>query len=539
MIDYAPSRVVLSADVTAAVTPETAAILTPRALEFVATLERAFGGRRRELLAQRVERQRALDAGELPNFLPDTAEIRAGEWQIAPVPTVLQKRWVEITGPTDRKMVINALNSGADVFMADFEDANSPTWENMTEGQINLKDAINRRIDFTAEDTGKKYRLNPEVATLFVRPRGLHLEEGHMHVAGRAVSASLFDFGLYFFHNAQRLLDMGAGPFFYLAKLESHLEARWWNDVFVLAQDELGIPQGTIKATVLIETIMAAFEMDEILYELREHSAGLNAGRWDYIFSCIKKFRNQANFIMPDRSQITMTVPFMHGYSELLIKTCHKRGAHAMGGMSAFIPNRREPEVTRAALAKVTADKERESRAGHDGSWVAHPDLVPMVQKIFAEALAHHPNQIKRQRDEVQVTAVDLLNWDVPGGSISEEGLRTNINVGLLYLESWLRGTGAAALYNLMEDTATAEISRAQVWQWIQHPEGKLPDGRKITADLVREMMAEELDKIEEMLGTAVFRAGQFQRARDLFDKLVTANEFIEFLTLPGYKLLD
>jgi malate synthase len=537
MIDYAPSRVVLSADVTAAVTPETATILSPRALEFVAKLERAFGERRRELLQRRVERQAQLDAGQLPDFLPETAEVRAGDWQIAAVPEVLQKRWVEITGPTDRKMVINALNSGADVFMADFEDANSPTWENMVEGQINLKDAINRRIDFTA-DTGKSYKLKKKIATLFVRPRGLHLEEVHMHVKGQPVSGSLFDFGLFFYHNAQTLLDKKRGPFFYLPKLESHLEARWWNDVFVMAQDELGIPQGTIKATVLIETIMAAFEMDEILYELREHSAGLNAGRWDYIFSCIKKFRNQPNFITPDRSQISMLVPFMHSYTELLIKTCHKRGAHAMGGMSAFIPNRREPEVTRAALAKVTADKERESQAGHDGTWVAHPDLVPMVHKIFETNLAHNPNQIKRQRDDVEITAVDLMNWSVEGGQITEQGLRTNINVGLLYIESWLRGTGAAALYNLMEDTATAEISRAQVWQWIHHPQGRLNDGRDITADLVRELTAEELDKIENMIGEQAFADGQFQRARHLFDKLVTADDFIDFLTLPGYKML-
>ncbi len=537
MIDYAPSRVVLSADVTAAVTPDTAVVLTPRALEFVATLERAFGARRRELLARRDDRQDRLNGGGSLDFLAETAEVRAGEWQIAAVPDLLQKRWVEITGPTDRKMVINALNSGANVFMADFEDANSPTWENMVDGQINLKDAINRRVDYTA-DTGKKYRLNKEIATLFVRPRGLHLEEVHMHVKGHPVSASLFDFGMFFFHNAQTLIDQGAGPFFYLPKLESYLEARWWNDVFVMAQDELGIPQGTIKATVLIETVSAAFEMDEILYELREHSAGLNAGRWDYIFSCIKKFRNQPDFIMPDRSQITMQVPFMHAYAELLIKTCHKRGAHAMGGMSAFIPNRREPEVTRAALAKVTADKERESQAGHDGSWVAHPDMVQMVRKIFEDNLAHHPHQIKRQRDEVEVTAVDLTNWNIAGGQITEDGLRTNINVGLLYLESWLSGTGAAALYNLMEDTATAEISRAQVWQWIHHADGKLNDGRDITADLVREMIAEELDNIEEMLGTEAFRDGQFQRARRLFDKLVTSDEFIDFLTLPGYKML-
>lgn len=537
MIDYAPARLALGTDVTVAVSPETAAILTPRALEFVAKLERAFGERRRELLTKRQERQEAINNGQFPDFLPETAAIRAGEWKIAPVPALLQKRWVEITGPTDAKMVINALNSGADVFMADFEDANSPTWHNMVDGQQNLREAVKGRLTFTSPD-GKSYKMNKQTAVLFVRPRGWHLEEAHMQVNGRPVSASLFDFGLYFFHNAKALLDKGAGPFFYLPKMESHLEARLWNDVFNMAQDELNIPRGTIKATVLIETILAAFEMHEILYELREHSAGLNAGRWDYIFSAIKKFRNRPEFLFPDRAQITMTTPFMHAYTELLIQTCHKRGAHAMGGMSAFIPNRKEPEVTKAALSKVTEDKVRESKAGHDGTWVAHPDLVPLAQKVFEQALAHHPHQMGRLREEVNITAADLLNFANPAGRITEEGLRLNLNVALLYLESWLSGRGAAALYNLMEDTATAEISRAQVWQWIHHSQAQLPDGRKITAALCRQFMAEELDKIEQLLGEQTFAAGQFPTARNLLDKLITTPHFEDFLTLPGYEYL-
>lgn len=537
MIDYAPSRLMLGTDVTAATTPHTAGILTPRALEFVAQLERQFGERRRELLALRHERQARLDAGERPDFLLETADIRAGNWQIAPTPNVLQKRWVEITGPTDRKMVINAMNSGADVFMADFEDANAPTWDNLIEGQANLRDAIRRQVDFTA-DTGKKYALNEKPALLMVRPRGWHLEERHVQVGGRAVSASLFDFGLYFFHNAQELINRGAGPFFYLPKLESHREARLWNDVFNAAQDALGIPRGTIKATVLIETILAAFEMDEILYELRDHSAGLNAGRWDYIFSCIKKFAKQGDFILPDRAQVTMRVPFMHAYTELLIQTCHKRGAHAMGGMSAFIPNRKEPEITRDALAKVRADKERESQAGHDGTWVAHPDLVPVAYKIFQDALAHHPHQKGKLREEVNITAADLLNFDIQGGTITEEGVRTNLNVGVLYLESWLRGQGAVAIYNLMEDAATAEISRAQVWNWLNHPEGKLKDGRRLTPQLCRQMLAEELQNIEAMVGTAAFKQGAFKQATALFEQLIFAPDFPEFLTIPAYGLL-
>ncbi len=538
MIDFAPSRIHTGTGINAAVTQENAAILTPRALDFIARLERAFGERRRELLKTRVERQQRLNAGEKPDFLAETAEVRQGSWQIAPIPDHLQKRWVEITGPTDRKMIINALNSGADVFMADFEDANSPTWANMVEGQKNLNLAINRKIDFVG-DNGKTYALKKKHALLFVRPRGLHLTEEHMQVDGVPLSASLFDFGIYFFHNAKQLLANGVGPYFYLPKLESHLEARWWNDVFNMAQDELGLERGTIKATVLIETILAAFEMDEILYELRDHSAGLNAGRWDYIFSCIKKFGQRPDFILPDRAQISMTVPFMHAYTELLIQTCHKRGAHAMGGMSAFIPNRREPEVTKTALAKVKADKEREAKAGHDGTWVAHPDLVPMVRKIFETQLAHHPHQKIRPREDVQVAAEDLLNFQVQGGKITEKGLRLNINVALLYLESWLNGTGAAALYNLMEDTATAEISRAQIWNWINHPEGKLPNGQKITLERCRQLIEQELETIENLLGEERFKQGQFKCASLLLEKLISSDTFIDFLTVPGNQYLS
>lgn len=536
MIDYAPSRLVLGADVTAEVTPQTASLLTARALEFVALLERTFGERRRELLSARQQRQQAIRAGQMPSFLPETAEIRADDWRVAPVPPALQKRWVEITGPTDRKMVINALNSGANVFMADFEDANCPTWENMVQGQINLRDAINNSIDFTAAN-GKQYSLNQDHALLLVRPRGWHLEETHVRINGRAISASLFDFGLYFFHNAQALIDKGAGPFFYLPKLESHLEARLWNDVFNLAQDELNIPRGTIKATVLLETILAAFEMDEILYELRDHSAGLNAGRWDYIFSAIKQFRHLPEALFPDRAYIGMTVPFMHAYTERLIQICHKRGAHAMGGMSAFIPNRREPEVTEAALTKVRADKERESAAGHDGTWVAHPDLVPMVREIFAQALSHQPHQLGRLRPDVNITAEDLLNFDIDEGQITRAGLRTNINVALLYLESWLRGQGAAALYNLMEDTATAEISRAQVWQWLRH-NATLVGGRPITTELCQQVIVEELDHIKETMGDEAFSNGRFDQARALLEELLFTDEFHDFLTLPGQKYL-
>ena len=538
MVDFTPYRMAVGQEVHAAVTPETAHILTPRALDFICKLEAAFGSRRRALLAQRVERQLRLDAGEMPDFLPETAEIRAGDWQVAEVPIPLQKRWVEITGPTDAKMVINGLNSGADVFMTDFEDANSPTWENMVQGQINLNAAVHHRIDFTGSN-GKRYQLNHDHAILFVRPRGLHLVEENMQRCGGPISGSLFDFGIYFFHNAQTLLDRGLNPCFYLPKLESHLEARWWNDVFVMAQDLLGIPQGSIKATVLIETVMAAFEMEEILYELRDHSAGLNAGRWDYIFSCIKKFRNVPTFLLPDRAQVTMKTSFMHAYTELLIQTCHKRGAHAMGGMSAFIPNRRDPKVTEAAMKKVRDDKWQEAKAGCDGTWVAHPDLVPMVSRIFEDALAGKANQRGLMREDVNISAADLIDFDVENGTISLSGLRTNINVGILYIEAWLQGQGAVALYNLMEDTATAEISRAQVWQWIRHPEARLENGRKITLDLCRRLIEEEMERIEDLVGEERFANGRFSRAAKLFDQLIADNNFAEFLTLVGYRHLS
>ncbi|MEM6530581.1 MAG: malate synthase A, partial [Chloroflexota bacterium] len=468
-------------EITGEIKPGYEDILMAEAVAFIAKLERAFGQRRRELLALRVERQKEIDAGKMPAFLEETEHIREGDWQVAPTPPAIQKRWVEITGPTDRKMVINALNSGADVFMTDFEDSNVPTWDNMVEGQINLRDAI--RGDIRLEQKGKVYELNDQIATLLVRPRGWHLEEPHVRVDGKPMSGALFDFGLYFFHNVKQLLENGAGPYYYLAKLENHLEARLWNDAFVMAQDELGIPQGTIKATVLMETILAAFEMEEILYELREHSAGMNAGRWDYIFSAIKKFRNQEGVVFPDRAQITMTVPFMRAYTELLVRSCHKRGAHVIGGMAAFIP-RKDPDVNKVAFAKVTQDKEREATDGFDGSWVAHPGLVPVAREVFEGVMGENDHQKSRLRDDVAVEAADLINFDIPGGTITEEGLRLNINVALLYIESWLRGVGAAALYNLMEDAATAEISRAQVWQWVNSKTATLDDGRAITLEM-------------------------------------------------------
>ncbi|HET7087074.1 MAG TPA: malate synthase A [Anaerolineae bacterium] len=524
--------------VSAQITPEFAEILTPEAMRFVAKLEREFRERRHDLLNRRAERQAAIDAGEFPEFLVATQGIRADPaWRVAPVPDDLQKRHVEITGPTDRKMLINALNSGADVFMADFEDANSPTWDNMVRGHLNLRDAIDRTIRLVTPE--KEYRLGETTAVLMVRPRGWHLDEKHAAIDGRPVSGSLFDFGLHIFHNARKLIDRGTGPYFYLPKLESHLEARLWNDVFVMAQDELGIPRGTIKATVLIETILAAFEMEEILYELRDHIAGLNAGRWDYIFSIIKKFRNQPGFLLPDRAQITMTVPFMRAYTELLVKTCHARGAHAIGGMAAFVPSRKDPQVNEVALAKVREDKLRESGDGFDGTWVAHPDLVPVAKEVFDRALGDRPHQKDRLRDDVRVAAKDLIDFRVPGGSISEAGLRLNINVAVQYVESWLRGAGAAAIYNLMEDTATAEISRAQVWQWINHPTASLPDGRKVAAELVRSMLPEEMEKIRSLYGNELFAAGKFQLAGEIFERLVTAKDFAEFLTLIAYDYLD
>ena len=519
-------------------TPEFQSVLTPEALAFVEKLQRAFGPRREDLLAQRRARQSELDAGRLPDFRADTAQVRAADWRVAPIPADLQKRWVEITGPTDRKMVINALNSGASVFMADFEDANSPTWSNMVQGHINLREAIDRTLTFTSPE-GRAYRLDPQVAVLLVRPRGWHLVEKHALVDGAPVSASLFDFGLYVFHNAQRLLAKGSGPYFYLPKLESHLEARLWNDVFVLAEDTLALPRGTIKATVLIETILAAFEMDEILYELRDHIAGLNAGRWDYIFSTIKKFNSRSDFILPDRAQITMTVPFMRAYTELLVKTCHRRGAHAIGGMAAFIPSRRDAAVNETALGKVREDKLRESRDGFDGTWVAHPDLVPTAKKVFEDALAEQPHQKSRLRADVNVSARQLVDFNIPGGTITEAGLRMNINVGILYLEAWLRGNGAVALYNLMEDAATAEISRAQVWQWTHHPTAALADGRKVTLELYKQLLAEEVARIEAMVGAEAYAAGKYAEAIALFDSLVSAPVFTEFLTLGAYGVLE
>jgi malate synthase len=518
------------------VTPTFAEILTPEAVAFVAGLERKFGGRRIELLQRRAERQKRFDAGEKPGFLPETEEIRKGDWKIAPVPEDLQDRRVEITGPAgDRKMVINALNSGAKVFMADFEDANSPTWENTVGGQIHLRDAIRRQIDFVTPE-GKSYKLKEKTATLIVRPRGWHLVEKHMKVDGKQVSASLFDFGLYFFHNARELMERGSGPYFYLPKMESHLEARLWNDVFVYAQEQLGIPRGTIKATVLIETILAAFEMDEILYELREHAAGLNCGRWDYIFSYIKTLRNHPEVILPDRGDVTMTVPFMRAYTQLTVKTCHKRGAHAIGGMAAQIPVKNDPEANERALQKVREDKEREARDGHDGTWVAHPGLVPVAMEVF-DRLMPTANQVNRQRDDVQVTAEELL--EVPTGVITEQGLRNNISVGIQYLEAWLRGYGAVAINHLMEDAATAEISRAQVWQWIRHPKGVLDDGRKVTVELVETLLQEELDNIRQQVGEESFHNGRYEMAARLFMEWTRQDELIDFLTLPAYQYLD
>ncbi len=514
-----------------------AEILTPEALAFIASLARTFEGRRQELLAQRVARQAELDAGKMPDFLPETRHVREGDWTVAPVPADLQDRRVEITGPVDRKMIINALNCGAKVFMADFEDANAPTWENNIEGHINLRDAINKTITFDNPD-GRVYHLNDTIATLLIRPRGWHLTEKHLRVNGARISGSLFDFGLYFFHNARQLLANGSGPYFYLPKMESHREARLWNDVFVMAQDALGIPQGTIKATVLIETILAAFEMDEILYELRDHSAGLNCGRWDYIFSCIKKFRNQQDFLLPDRAVVTMTTPFMRAYSLLCIKTCHRRNAHAMGGMAAQIPIRNNPAANDEAFAKVRADKEREATDGHDGTWVAHPGLVPVALEAFNERMPG-ANQIERKRDDIAVSGKELITFPDGHDQITEAGLRTNVSVGIQYIAAWLAGSGAVPIFNLMEDAATAEISRSQVWQWIRNPEGSLSDGRKVTVDLFRTTMTEELAKIRETVGDAQYAAVPYQQASKLVDRITTDDAFVDFLTLPGYELLD
>jgi malate synthase len=514
---------------------QTDEILTPEALKFVVELERRFGSRRRELLAKRVERQARLDAGEKPNFLPETADIRKADWKVAPLPADLLDRRVEITGPVDRKMIINALNSGASVFMADFEDSNTPTWSNVIEGQANLRDAVRRTITYTDPTSQKSYKLNPTIAVLLVRPRGWHLPEKHVIVDGKIMSGSLFDFGLYFFHNAKELLARGTGPYFYLPKMESHLEARLWNDVFNFSEDTLGIKRGSIKGTVLIETILATFEMDEILYELREHSSGLNCGRWDYIFSYIKKFSNDPNAILPDRGRVTMTSHFMRSYSLLLIKTCHRREVHAMGGMSAYIPNKRDVALNQTAMDAVKADKEREASDGHDGTWVAHPGLVALAKEQFDKYMPQ-PNQISRKLQDVQVTPADLI--EVPKAEITEAGVRQNIAVGIGYLESWLRGIGCVPLFNLMEDAATAEISRAQLWQWIHH-HAKLNDGREITLDLCLKTIDEELAKMKQLAGDAQFNAGRYQEAATILRELIRSQKFIEFLTLPAYEKLD
>jgi malate synthase len=504
-------------------------VLTPEAIDFVVELEREFRAERRRLLVRRGEIQRRLDAGWKPDFLPETKEIRDGDWRVAPIPSDLQDRRVEITGPTDRKMVINALNCGANVFMADFEDANTPTWDNLIEGQVNLSEAVRRAIAFDDPQTGRHYALNSNTAVLFVRPRGWHLPEKHVLVDGEPMSGALFDFGLFFFHNAKELTARGTGPYFYLPKLESHLEARLWNSVFLHAQARLGLPKGTIRATVLIETIMAAFEMDEILWELRDHSSGLNCGRWDYIFSFIKKFAEDPNCVMPDRGQVTMTTHFLRRYSLLLIKTCHRREVHAMGGMAAQIPIRDDPAANEAAMDKVRADKQREAGDGHDGTWVAHPGLVAIAKEIFDREMPQ-PNQIARKRGDVQVAPSDLLA--VPQGTITEAGLRQNLNIGIGYIEAWLRGIGCVPLYNLMEDAATAEISRAQVWQWIRHG-AQLENGRTVDAALCRKLLDEELAKLR-----ASNRSGGYEEAAELFTELTTARAFPEFLTIPAYDLI-
>ncbi|MGP8245555.1 MAG: malate synthase A [Bryobacteraceae bacterium] len=509
-------------------------VLTLPAVRFVADLARRFESTRRDLLRRRVDRQREIVAGHMPDFLAATAKVREADWKVAPIPRDLLSRAVEITGPVDRKMIINALNSGANVFMADFEDSNSPTWENNVEGQLNLQDAVRREIEFTSPE-GKRYRLNDKTATLMVRPRGWHLVEKHMLVDGAPVSGSLFDFGLFFFHNVAAQIESGTAPYFYLPKLESHVEARLWNDVFTFAQRQLGVPHGTIRATVLIETILGSFEMDEILYELRDHSAGLNCGRWDYIFSFIKKFRHRSEFVLPDRAQVTMERHFLKSYVDLLIHTCHRRGIHAMGGMAAQIPIKNDPEANERALEKVRMDKLREVRAGHDGTWVAHPGLVPIAKEIF-DARMTTPNQISVSRDEVSVSASDLLA--VPTGEITEQGLQVNIDVGIQYLESWLRGNGCVPIYNLMEDAATAEISRTQVWQWIHHG-ARLSDGRQIGAALVRATIPQQLEKIRTLIGPARFDSGKFELASGIFERMMTSGDFPEFLTLAAYEYLD
>jgi len=512
-------------------------VLTPDALEFLAALQREFGPRRLGLLQARERRRTRLAAGETLDFLPQTREIREGDWEVAGAPDDMQQRWVEITGPTERKMTINALNSGADGFMADFEDANAPTWRNMIEGQINLRDAIDGTISYDGSD-GRHYVLGEHPATLLVRPRGWHLPERHVQVDSEPIAGALLDFGLYFFHCAPRLIANRSGPYFYLPKLESHLEARLWNDVFNFAQDSLGIPRGTIRATVLIETLPAAFEMDEILYELRDHSAGLNAGRWDYMFSAIKCFPHRPEMVLPDRVDVTMTVPFMRAYTELLAATCHRRGAHAMGGMAALIPSRQDERANAKALEGVRADKEREVGQGYDGTWVAHPDLVPVAREVFEQGLHGAPNQLERQRDDVHVSAEQLLDLPSTPGQITEAGLRTDVSVGFQYVSFWLTGRGAAAINSLMEDAATAEISRSQIWQWVHHG-AKLDDGRTVTRELVRQVLDQETAKIRDRVGEQTWQEGRPAETREIFERVALAPELIEFLTLPAYEYLE
>jgi malate synthase len=520
--------------ISAPISPEFARILTPEALAFVAKLHRKFEARRQELLARRAARQREFDAGRLPDFLPETKSVRDADWVIAPQPKDMLDRRVEITGPTDRKMVINALNCGASTFMADFEDANCPTWFNMIDGQINIRDAIRRTISL--EQNGKQYRLNDKTAVVIPRPRGWHLDEKHVTVDGQPVSGGIFDFALLFFHNAKELLARDSGPYYYLPKMESHLEARLWNEIFVFSQDDLGLPKGTIKATCLIETVVAAFEMDEFLWELKDHSAGLNIGRWDYIFSCIKKFRSNVDFCLADRSQVSMVSPFMRSYALTLIKSCHRRGAPAMGGMAAQIPIKNDPAANDAAMEKVRQDKLREVTDGCDGTWVAHPALVPIAKEIFDRHMPQ-PNQYGRQRPDVNFTAKDLLDFK-PEAPITEAGLRNNISVGIQYLGAWLAGNGCVPVFNLMEDAATAEISRSQIWQWIRSDKGKLDDGRKVTADLFRKLLAEELPKVKTYLGDGAWKAGKYEEGARLFEK-ITTGDYVEFLTLPAYALID
>ncbi|MEU8764858.1 malate synthase A [Streptomyces sp. NPDC048659] len=534
----APSSLVV---VEAEPLPRQEEVLTDAALAFVAELHRRFTPRRDELLARRAERRAEIARTSTLGFLPETAAVRADDsWKVAPAPAALNDRRVEITGPTDRKMTINALNSGAKVWLADFEDASAPTWENVVLGQVNLVDAYTRNIDFTDARSGKSYALRPadQLATVVMRPRGWHLEERHLTVDGRPVPGALVDFGLYFFHNAQRLIDLGKGPYFYLPKTESHLEARLWNEIFVFAQDYVGIPQGTVRATVLIETITAAYEMEEILYELRDHAAGLNAGRWDYLFSIVKNFRDGgAKFVLPDRNLVTMTAPFMRAYTELLVRTCHKRGAHAIGGMAAFIPSRRDAEVNKVAFEKVKADKDREAGDGFDGSWVAHPDLVPIAMASFDAVLGEKPNQKDRLREDVHVEGPELIDIASLDAHPTFDGLRNAVQVGIRYIEAWLRGLGAVAIFNLMEDAATAEISRSQIWQWI-NAEVVFEDGRQATPELAREVAAEELAAIRAEIGDEAFAAGKWQQAHDLLLRVSLDADYADFLTLPAYEQL-